>query len=194
MQTQEKTVFYTPEEYLNLEDHAEFKSEYYQGEIFSMAGASLNHNRIVRNLTVTLSLATQQQPYEVFASDIKVSIPESRAYTYPDVLLLREPPQFAEKRNDTVTNPLIIIEVFSESTKDFDRSEKFQMYRTVPSLQEYILVDQDKIYVEQFIKQGSKQWLMREYDAAEEVLTLTTVSVQLALTDIYAKVSFSEEF
>lgn len=190
MQTQEKTVFYTPEEYLHLEDIAEFKSEYYQGEIFSMAGASLNHNRIVRNLTVTLSLATQQQPYEVFASDVKVWIPEAHAYTYPDVLLLREPPQFAEKRNDTVTNPLIIIEVLSDSTKDFDRSEKFRMYRTVPSLQEYILVHQDKIYVEQFVKQGSKQWLMQEYDTAEEVLTLATVTVQLALTDIYARVDF----
>lgn len=191
MQAQEKKLLYTPEEYLALEDRAEFKSEYYQGEIFSMAGASLNHNRIVRNLTVTLSVAVQQQPYEVFASDVKVSIPESRAYTYPDVLLLREPPQFAEKRNDTVTNPLIIIEVLSESTKDFDRSGKFDLYRTVPSLQEYILVYQDKIQVEQFIKQGAKQWLMQEYDAADEILTFANVPVQLALADIYAKVSFS---
>lgn len=191
MQAQEKKLLYTPEEYFALEDRAEFKSEYYQGEIFSMAGASLNHNRIVRNLTVALSVAVQQQPYEVFASDVKVSIPESRAYTYPDVLLLREPPQFAEKRNDTVTNPLIIIEVLSESTKDFDRSGKFDLYRTVPSLQEYILVYQDKIQVEQFIKQGAKQWLMQEYDAADEILTFANVPVQLALADMYAKVSFS---
>jgi Uma2 family endonuclease len=194
MQAQEKKLLYTPEEYFALEDRAEFKSEYYQGEIFSMAGASLNHNRIVRNLTVALSVAVQQQPYEVFASDVKVSIPESRSYTYPDVLLLREPPQFAEKRNDTVTNPLIIIEVLSESTKDFDRSGKFDLYRMVPSLQEYILVYQDKIQVEQFVKQGAKQWLMQEYDAADEILTFANIPVQLALADIYAKVSFSEHF
>ena len=191
MQPQEKKLFYTPDEYLNLEDRAEFKSEYYQGEIFSMAGASLNHNRIVRNLMVKLSLAIAQQPYEVFANDVKVWIPQANAYTYPDVLLLAEPPQFVEKRNDTVTNPLIIIEVLSDTTKDFDRSGKFEFYRTLPSLQEYILVHQDKIQLEQFIKQSEKQWLMREYTAEEISLEFANVPVQVSLADIYAKVSFS---
>ena len=191
MQPQEKKLFYTPDEYLNLEDRAEFKSEYYQGEIFSMAGASLNHNRIVRNLMVKLSLAIAQQPYEVFANDVKVWIPQANAYTYPDVLLLAEPPQFVEKRNDTVTNPLIIIEVLSDATKDFDRSGKFEFYRTLPSLQEYILVHQDKIQLEQFIKQSEKQWLMREYTAEEILLEFANVPVQVSLADIYAKVNFS---
>ncbi len=191
MQPQEKKLFYTPDEYLNLEDRAEFKSEYYQGEIFSMAGASLNHNRIVRNLIVELSLAIAQQSYEVFANDLKVWIPQANAYTYPDVLLLAEPPQFVEKRNDTVTNPLIIIEVLSDATKDFDRSGKFEFYRTLPSLQEYILVHQDKIQLEQFIKQSEKQWLMREYTAEEISLEFANVPVQVSLADIYAKVSFS---
>jgi len=191
MQPQEKKRFYTTEEYLSLEDRAEFKSEYYQGEIFSMAGASLNHNRIVRNLMVKLSLAIAQQPYEVFANDVKVWIPQANAYTYPDVLLLAEPPQFVEKRNDTVTNPLIIIEVLSDATKDFDRSGKFEFYRTLPSLQEYILVHQDKIQLEQFIKQSEKQWLMREYTAEEISLEFANVPVQVSLADIYAKVNFS---
>ena len=191
MQPQEKKLFYTSEEYLSLEDRAEFKSEYYQGEIFSMAGASLNHNRIVRNLMVKLSLAIAQQPYEVFANDVKVWIPQANAYTYPDVLLLAEPPQFVEKRNDTVTNPLIIIEVLSDATKDFDRSGKFEFYRTLPSLQEYILVHQDKIQLEQFIKQSEKQWLMREYTAEEILLEFANVPVQVSLADIYAKVNFS---
>jgi len=191
MQPQEKKLFYTPDEYLNLEDRAEFKSEYYQGEIFSMAGASLNHNRIVRNLIVELSLAIAQQSYEVFANDLKVWIPQANAYTYPDVLLLAEPPQFVEKRNDTVTNPLIIIEVLSDATKDFDRSGKFEFYRTLPSLQEYILVHQDKIQLEQFIKQSEKQWLMREYTAEEISLEFANVPVHVSLANIYAKVSFS---
>ena len=191
MQPQEKKLFYTSEEYLSLEDRAEFKSEYYQGEIFSMAGASLNHNRIVRNLMVKLSLAIVQQPYEIFANDVKVWIPQSNSYTYPDVLLLAEPPQFVEKRNDTVTNPLIIIEVLSDTTKDFDRSGKFELYRALPSLQEYILVHQDKIQLEQFIKQSEKHWLMREYDVGEIQLEFANVPVQVSLADIYAKVSFS---
>jgi Uma2 family endonuclease len=191
MQPQEQVVFYTPEAYLSLEERAEFKSEYYQGEIFSMAGASLNHNRIVRNLLVGLSRAVAQQPYEVFANDVKVWIPQANAYTYPDVLLLAEPPQFAEKRNDTVTNPLIIIEVLSDSTKDFDRSGKFELYRTLPSLREYILVHQDKIQLEQFIKQSEKQWLMREYDTEETALEFTNVPIQVTLADMYAKVDFS---
>ncbi len=191
MQPQEKKLFYTPDEYLNLEDRAEFKSEYYQGEIFSMAGASLNHNQIVVNLCIACGNLLKNLPYRIFANDLKVWIPQVNAYTYPDVLLLAEPPQFVEKRNDTVTNPLIIIEVLSDTTKDFDRSGKFEFYRTLPSLQEYILVHQDKIQLEQFIKQSEKQWLMREYTAEEISLEFANVPVQVSLADIYAKVSFS---
>ncbi len=191
MQPQEQALFYTPEAYLNLEDRAEFKSEYYQGEIFSMAGASLNHNQIVINLCIACGNLLKNLAYRVFTSDLKVWIPQANAYTYPDVLLLAEPPQFAEKRNDTVTNPLIIIEVLSDSTKDFDRSGKFEWYRTLPSLREYILVHQDKIQLEQFIKQSEKQWLMREYDTEETALEFANVPIQVTLADIYAKVDFS---
>jgi len=191
MQPQEKKRFYTTEEYLNLEDRAKFKSEYYQGEIFSMAGASLNHNQIVVNLCIACGNQLKNIAYRVFANDVKVWIPQANAYTYPDLLLLAEPPQFVEKRNDTVTNPLIIIEVLSDTTKDFDRSGKFELYRTLPSLQEYILVHQDKIQLEQFIKQSEKQWLMREYDAEETTLEFANVPVQVSLADIYAKVNFS---
>ena len=191
MQPQEKKRFYTTEEYLSLEDRAEFKSEYYQGEIFSMAGASLNHNQIVVNLCIACGNQLKNLAYRVFANDVKVWIPQSNSYTYPDVLLLAEPPQFVEKRNDTVTNPLIIIEVLSDTTKDFDRSGKFELYRTLPSLQEYILVHQDKIQLEQFIKQSEKQWLMREYTAEEISLEFANVPVQVSLADIYAKVNFS---
>jgi len=191
MQPQEKKRFYTTEEYLNLEDRAKFKSEYYQGEIFSMAGASLNHNQIVVNLCIACGNQLKNIAYRVFANDVKVWIPQANAYTYPDLLLLAEPPQFVEKRNDTVTNPLIIIEVLSDTTKDFDRSGKFELYRTLPSLQEYILVHQDKIQLEQFIKQSEKQWLMREYTAEEISLEFANVPVQVSLADIYAKVNFS---
>ncbi|RMD86186.1 MAG: Uma2 family endonuclease, partial [Calditrichaeota bacterium] len=138
--------YYTPEEYLALEEAAEYKSEYYKGEIFAMSGASINHNRIVMNLSTELNTALRDTKCEVFMSDMRLWVEAVQLFTYPDIVILCEQPQFYDDRDDTITNPFIIFEVLSESTKNYDRGEKFEFYRSLPSFQEYILVDQYKVH------------------------------------------------
>ena len=133
MQTKEK-LYYSPEEYLELETAAEYKSEYRDGLIIPMAGGTPNHNQIAVNLSAALNFALKGQPYRVFTSDVRLWIPQARLYTYPDVMVVSGQLQFAESRRDTITNPLIIVEVLSESTAKYDRGEKFRIYRTIPTL------------------------------------------------------------
>ena len=145
---------YTPAEYLELEEKAEYKSEYNNGQIFPMTGGSINHNRISGNLYIALSLALKQQEHEAFIGDVRLWIPNKQIYTYPDVLVIAGEPQYVANRTDTITNALIIAEVLSKSTQGYDRQAKFEDYRTIPSFQEYLLIDQTRIYVEQYAKTG----------------------------------------
>ncbi|MCF4967273.1 hypothetical protein CV014_09205 [Nostoc sp. CMAA1605] len=139
--------FYTPEEYLALEEVAEYKSEYIDGQIIPMAGGTVNHNRIAGNFYAVLNFAFRQQNYEVFNSDMRLWIPEKRIYTYPDVMIVVGEPEFFPNRQDMILNPQVIVEVLSESTKGYDHEDKFQAYRTISTFQEYLLVDQTQIYV-----------------------------------------------
>ncbi len=181
---------YTPAEYLELEEKAESKSEYINGQIFLMAGGSINHNRISGNFYVALSLALKQQNYDVFIGDVRLWIPDKQIYTYPDVMAIAGNPTYYNNRTDTITNPLIIAEVLSKSTQGYDRQAKFEDYRTIPSFQEYLLIDQTRIYVEHFAKTGEKRWELREYNAEDEATSLSSVSLQISLKDLYNKVSF----
>ena len=190
MEKEHKSI-YTPEEYLALEAVAETRNEYYQGEIFAMTGASINHNRIVNNLLAHLHLALRKPAGgEVFMNDMRVWIEDEAMFTYPDLSILVEAPAFYQSRNDTITNPAILIEVLSDSTSDYDRGRKFECYRTLSSLKEYILVDQYKIHVEHFLKHDSGKWMMSEYKRQDDTLALPGIAFRIGLADIYDKVVF----
>ncbi|GCL36245.1 hypothetical protein SR1949_13470 [Sphaerospermopsis reniformis] len=183
--------YYTPEEYLELEATADYKSEYIEGQIIPMAGASINHNRITGNFYAELNFAFRQQDkYEVFNSDIRLWIPQRLIYTYPDVMIIADEPEFFNNRTDTITNPQVIIEVLSKSTKGYDREDKFAAYRTIPNFQEYLLIDQTRIHVEQFSKTGKKRWNLYEYDEEDENISLVTVPFEISLQNLYNKVKF----
>jgi Uma2 family endonuclease len=138
---------YTPQEYLAREDAADSKSEYSNGEIVPIGGTT-NHNRISLNLAGSMNLAFAQIDYEVFMADVKLWVPERNAYTYPDVMVVAGAVEYQDVRSDIICNPSVIVEVLSKSTEDYDRREKFSLYRTLPSFQEYVLIDQTRIQVE----------------------------------------------
>ncbi|MEH1973499.1 MAG: Uma2 family endonuclease [Nostoc sp.] len=182
--------YYTPEEYLELEEAADYKSEYIDGQIIPMAGGSVNHNRIAGNFYAVLNFAFRQQEYEVFNSDMRLWIHQKRIYTYPDVTVIAGEPEFFNNRTDIITNPQVIVEVLSKSTKNYDHEDKFQAYRTISTFQEYLLIDQTRIHIDQFSKIGKKQWTLREYDEEDEAIALVTVPFEISLQDLYNKVKF----
>lgn len=181
---------YTPAEYLELEEKAEYKSEYINGQIFPMTGGSINHNRISGNLYIALSLALKHQNYEPFIGDVRLWIPDKQIYTYPDVMVIEGNPTYYNNRTDTITNALIIAEVLSKSTQGYDRQAKFEDYRTIASFQEYILIDQNRMYIEQYAKTGAKRWELQVYNAEDEAISLSSVPLQISLKELYKKVDF----
>ena len=185
--------YYTQDEYLALEEIAKFKSEYINGEIIPMAGGTTNHNRLALNLSTGLNFAFRQQDYEVFMGDVRLWIPDKNIYTYPDVMIIAGKPEYYNNRNDTVTNPIVIAEILSKSTQSRDRQAKFEDYKTIASFQEYILIDQTKINVMQYVKTGRKRWEIREYDIEDEMIALHSVLFQISLEDLYNKVDFEAE-
>jgi len=192
MLAQEKK-YITPEEYLALEEKAEYKSEYYQGEIFAMSGASFNHNVIAGNCYAGIHQIFRGRNCTVFNSDMRVLVRENGLYTYPDVSVICGEIKFSEGRNDTITNPSLIVEVLSKSTKDYDRGEKFELYRALPTLEDYVLIHQDKVHIEHFHKQADGKWLLTDICLLEETLMLESVEVSLSVRDLYEKVDWLSE-
>lgn len=192
VQAQQKR-YYTPEEYLELEVNSEERHEYIAGEIISMTGGTPNHNQITGNFYAALNFALKRQPYRVFFAEQRLWIAKKKLYTYPDVMLVQGELQFQEGRRDTITNPIVIAEVLSKSTEGYDRGEKFQAYRTIPTFQEYILIDQYTIHVEQFIRTESRKWLLTEYEGKSATLSLASVPFEIVLADIYDKVDFKAD-
>lgn len=184
---------YTPEEYLELEIVSEERHEYVGGDVIPMTGGTPNHNRIVRNLCTALTIGLRGKPYEAFIADQRLWIPQRQIYTYPDVMVVQGELVYQEGRQDTLTNPLVIMEVLSKSTRDYDRGEKFVAYRTIPTFQEYLLIDQYTCHVEHYTREGEKTWMMRECDRPDEQVELTTLSWAIALSDIYDKVEFQAD-
>ncbi|MBR8834603.1 MAG: Uma2 family endonuclease [Stigonema ocellatum SAG 48.90 = DSM 106950] len=182
--------YYTPEEYLELEEAAEYKSEYIDGQIIPMAGGSTNHNRIAGNLYAALNFSFKQQDYEAFMIDVRLWILKRRIYTYPDIMIVMGEPEYFNNRVDTILNPRVIVEVLSKSTKGYDREDKFEAYRTIDSFQEYLLIDQTRIHVEQYSKTAKKRWSLCEYDEEDEAISLTSVPFEISLVDLYSKVKF----
>jgi len=187
----QETRYYSPEEYLEFEVNSELRHEYIDGLIIPMTGGTPNHNKIAGNLYVAIHFALKRQPYEVYYTDQRLWIPKRRIHTYPDVMVIQTPLVFEEGRNDTIINPVMIVEVLSKSTKGYDRDEKFAAYRTIASFQEYILIDQYTIHVEQYVKTDNRKWMFLEYEDINDTLNLTSVSCQISLADIYEKIDFS---
>ena len=181
-------LHYTPEEYLALERKAEYKSEYFNGEIFAMSGASERHNLIVGNVFAALHAQFRNRPCKAYASDMRVKVSATGLYTYPDVIALCEEAQFDDEQKDTLLNPTVIIEVLSPSTEAYDRGENFAHYRKLASLAEYVLVSQDKPHVEHYVRQPDNQWLLSEASRLQDVVHLPSISSTLVLAEIYEKV------
>ncbi len=178
----------TPEEYLALERKAEYKSEYLAGEMFAMAGASERHVSIVANVMYLLVGQLKGRPCKAYASDMRVRVSPTGLYTYPDVVVVCGQPQFADEQQDTLLNPTLLVEVLSESTKDYDRGEKFEHYRTLASLSEYVLIAQDKYHIEHFVRQPDNRWLLSETNRLEDTIHLSSIACDLALAEVYDKV------
>ena len=179
---------FSVDEYLSLEEQASARSEFCDGEIFSMSGGSLEHNRLVRNLLGELYIALKGKKCEVLPSDIRLYMHEHQVFTYPDLLVVCGQPRLLKSRRDTVTDATLIVEVLSPSTQDYDRTEKFRIYRSLPSFQEYLLLSQDGIRLEQHRRQAPGQWLMTEHTVPDEEVELTSIDVQISLLSIYAGV------
>jgi Uma2 family endonuclease len=183
---------YTPEEYLELEDKADFKSEYRDGEIILMTGATTNHNKIAGNFYAFLRFALRGKKYDIYMADVRLWIPRYRQYTYPDVMVIQGKPVYEGKSTTTVMNPLLIAEVLSKSTKNYDQGDKFLYYRSISELKEYILIDQYQYHVMQYVKTAERQWLFTELEGESANLALQTIDFQIALSELYEQVNFAE--
>ena len=185
--------YYTPEEYLEFEINSPERHEYINGEIIPMTGGLPNHNLIIGNLYAALNFLLKREPYFVFVTDQRLWIPKQRIHTYPDIMVVEGALQLQTGRKDTITNPLLIVEVLSKSTQTYDQGKKFKFYRTIPSFQEYILIDQYSIHVEQYYKTESNQWIFSEKDGEESILKFNKIPFEIVLADIYNKVDFDAE-
>ena len=192
MQLQTKSHYYTPEEYLALEEQAEYKSEYHNGEIIPMTGGTTNHNEISGNLYANLKFALKKKPYRVYIADVRLWIPYHSVYTYPDVMVIKNEPIYADKSRTTVTNPILITEVLSKSTQNYDQGDKFTYYRSLPSLEEYVLISQNSFHVMQYSKTEDRKWLLTEYNTEDALIKLISLDIEIELTELYTDVDFNE--
>ena len=180
-------TIYTPEEYLALERKATLKNEYIRGEILAMSGASLAHTRITADIVTELNNQLRGGECEVISNDMRVKTGPKGAYFYPDVVVFCGDPQFEDNVFDTLLNPILIVEGLSPSTEVYDKGEKFRHYQELASLQEYVLVSQDRVRVEQY-RLSHTQWVQTEFHAPEDVLSLASIGCELPLRDIYRRV------
>jgi Uma2 family endonuclease len=177
----------TEEGYLAIERQAEFRSEFYQGEMFAMAGASRRHNRIVTNLMTALDVQLRDRPCNVYSSDMRVKVSSTGLFTYPDLMVTCGEEMFADDEQDILLNPLVIVAVLYASTEAYDRGKKFEHYQSIGSLSTYVLVAQDVPRIEQYVRQeGSRAWIYTE--SREATVGIEAIRCDLKLEDVYAKV------
>ncbi|MDB9419779.1 Uma2 family endonuclease [Microcystis aeruginosa CS-563/04] len=184
-------ITYSFAEYLQLEETAAYKNEYQDGEIVPMTGGTTDHNKIALNFAAYLKFALKGQKYNIFIGDVKLWIAQYRQATYPDVMLIEGEPIYYETGKTTVTNPRLIVEVLSKSTQNYDQGDKFLYYRSLPELQEYILISQSSPYVMQYNKTEENKWLLTEYEGENASLSLTSVNFALSFQEIYEGVTFN---
>jgi len=180
---------FTPEEYLALERRSAAKNEYIHGEIVAMTGASRRHNLIAGNVFATLHAQLRKgRDCEAYTNDMRVRIPATNLYTYPDVVVACGEPRFDDGELDTLLNPTLVAEVLSKSTEDYDRGTKFANYRTLPSFAEYLVIAQDRVHVEHHVREAEDRWVLTETDDPGASLELPSIRCTLALADIYDRV------
>jgi Uma2 family endonuclease len=183
----------SPEQYLEIERAAEFRSEYYNGRMYAMSGGTYVHAFVMANLIRELGVALRKGPFSVLTSDLRVRVSPGGLYTYPDVIVICGEPRFADDQKDTLLNPSFVVEILSPSTEAYDRGFKSSQYRTIPSLQEYALVSQVEPRVEVYRRGAPGEWLLSEFVGLDAVCHLASLGCQVPLTDIYEKVTFSGE-
>ena len=183
----------TPQEYLVRERLAEFKSEYYRGEVFAMAGASAAHSLITVNITAELRTQLKGGPCLVFNNDMRVKVSPTGLYTYPDATVVCEEPTFEDEIFDTLLNPRVIVEVLSDSTEKYDRGDKFRQYRNLASLQEYVVVSQTEAVVETFVRKPDDSWSLSTFAGMETTLAFGSIPLRIPLREVYAGVKFPAE-
>ena len=184
---------FTPEEYLELERKAEFKSEYLDGQIFAMAGASIEHSAITANLTGEVVQQMRGKPCRVLTSDTKIRSSYSGLYSYPDLSIVCDEPTFQDDKRDVLNNPKVIFEVLSPSTEAFDRGGKFFRYQIIDTFTDYILIAQDEPRVEHFIRQSDGGWLLYVVRGLESKLHIASIDCTISLAGLYDKIKFPEE-
>ncbi len=189
MEKKEKS-YLTPEEYLEIEREAEFKSEYYNGEIFALAGAGLSHNIISLNIASLLLNKLRDKNCFVFNNDMRLSVISHKLYTYPDIMVICGEMKFLDEKKDTVLKPILIIEVLSKSTESYDRGKKFEFYRSIHSLNEYVMISSDHYLVEVYSKNENNLWVLTDEKNPDSSIKFSSVSLQIPLKEIYSKVEF----
>jgi Uma2 family endonuclease len=191
---QNKQTFVTLDEYRALSETAEERLEYRNGEIFTMTGGTANHSAITVNITSALFIALHDTDFRVYNGDMRIWIPEFNCGTYADVLVLNGEPEFHEQRTDEILNPILIVEVLSPSTQGYDRGEKFRKYRSISSLREYLLISQSEPYIEHYSRsENADIWQLQISDRLEQKITLTSLSTEVPLNEIYRRVVTNQE-
>jgi Uma2 family endonuclease len=185
-------AFLTPEQYLEIEKQASFKSEYISGQMFAMAGGSPTHSLIAMNVGVELGTRLRGTLCRVYNSDLRVAFEATNLYTYPDVTVTCQKPVYTGLQNDALTNPTLIVEVLSPSTELYDRGEKFAHYQRSATLAEYVLVAQDRPRVERYARTAEGGWLLTVAEGTDATIELRSIDVTLALADIYANIEFDD--
>lgn len=191
MQTPVKKRQYTIDEYLAIDNQSQLKNEYIDGEILAMTGGTTNHNIIAGNLYVYLRVNMREKKSAIFINDVRLWIARYRIYTYPDVMVIQNNPLYEGDSKTTVINPVLIVEVLSKSTKNYDQGDKFDFYRSIPDLQEYIMIDQYKYFVKQFTKNSQNQWVLTDYESINDIVQLSSINLSVPLQNIYEEVDFT---
>ena len=186
----DRRTLLTEEQYLEIERKAERKSEFHDGEMFAMAGAGAAHNQLVWNVIAHLGRQLGSGPYRGCPSDMRVRVSATGLYTYPDIVVVCGKPQFPDGHTDTLLNPTLIVEVLSPSTEAYDRGRKFEHYRSLPSLRQYLLVASERVETELRTRQPDGQWLLSFASKGEDVIDLESVGAHLLVSEIYSGVEF----
>jgi Uma2 family endonuclease len=186
----EPILKYTVEEYLELEEASLEKNEFYKGEIFAMAGASIPHNEIVANTLVDIGSYLRDKKCRIYPSDLRIHSITNSLYTYPDLSIICDDIETVGKRKNTVTNPTVLIEILSETTQDYDLGAKFKLYRDIESLKEYILISSLETLVEKYDKQADGSWVLHEYKKETDTFKITSIDLLVTVKDLYRNVDF----
>ena len=188
----QELIYVSPQKYLDTERLALDKHEYFEGEVFAMSGASIVHNVLFKNTYIDLGIKLKGKKCQPYGSDLRIHIPKNSLYTYPDISIICDEIETTDDKFDTITNPSVLFEILSPSTQKYDRIEKFDLYREIDSLKEYIMINSEKILVLQYIRNPDNSWLMMEYKSLDTSFTIQTVAVELKLSDIYFDINFSD--